>query len=242
MIPERGRKPYKATFAEADFEGHEDGDEDQGASRRSASMPSRSPNGGVRPRAMEDKKFKTQNELKLIEIVVGLLEDQTMNPYKGSVPVERIQNVVRSQYNHLYNLIVGSRHNSWKRFLEYHPKVFHLFCVDDGKWRMRLVRHCDWREADLQEQEERQSKEFHLISCLATYLRMQPNFSCRVDDFRVAYPNLPQNQPREPGGNPPYPLPARGDLTRFVRRHPTHFIYDKDNFSIILKQLKDENP
>ena len=39
--------------------------------------------------------FQTQNELKLIEIVVGLLEDQTMNPYKGSVPVERIQNVVR---------------------------------------------------------------------------------------------------------------------------------------------------
>ncbi len=62
----------------------------------SASMPSRSANiGGIARRLVDEKKYKTQNELRLIDIVVGLLEDGTMNPYKGSVPVERIQNVVR---------------------------------------------------------------------------------------------------------------------------------------------------
>eukprot|EP00667_Euglena_gracilis_P002328 EG_transcript_2328 len=207
---------------------------DFGAADSTPSGQDSTPAGGRR--LLEDRKYKTQNETRLIEIVVGLLEDNAMNPYKGSVPVERIQNVVRSQHNQLYNLIVGSRHNSWKRFLEFHPKVFHLFCVDDGKWRMRLVKHGAWKEADLQEQEERQLKECHLIDCLTAFLRQQPTLSCRVDDFRLAYPTLPRNQPREGVAEPLYPLPARGDLTRFVRRHPNHFVYDKDNFSIILKE------
>jgi hypothetical protein len=241
---ERGRDTCKTTFRDDGLMAGDPSPPGGGVSRRSASVPSRSATAAVSlaRRLADERKYKTQNEMRLIGLVVGLLEDANMNPYKGSVPVERIQNVIRAQHGPLYTLIVGSRHNSWKRFLEFHPRTFHLFCVDDGKWRMRLVRHCDWREADLQEQEERHTRDSHLIGCLATFLRTQPNGHCRVDDFRNAYPSLPQNRTPDGGKEPPYPLPARGDLTRFVRRHPARFIYDKDNFSIILRPPAGEDP
>ena len=60
------------------------------------------------------------------------------------MPVERIQNVVRSKHADLYNTVVGTRHNSWRRYVERHLDAFHLFSVEDGKWRMRLVQHENW--------------------------------------------------------------------------------------------------
>lgn len=61
-----------------------------------------------------DRKYKTQNETRLIEIVVGLLEDNAMNPYKGSVPVERIQNVVRcALHKPLNKLLCAFQEKKW---------------------------------------------------------------------------------------------------------------------------------
>ena len=56
----------------------------------------------------------------------------------------------------------------------------------------------------------------------------------------AAYPTLPQNLIRCKTGDGAeellHPLPARGDLVRFVRRHSTHFIYDSETLSMVLKR------
>jgi len=194
---------------------------------------------GGRGTSTQGRQFMSEYEIELTDTTVLYLKDESINPYRGSVPVERIQNVVRSKHADLYNTVVGTRHNSWRRYVERHPDVFHLFSVEDGKWRMRLVQHEDWEEGDRQEQAERQSKERHLIGCLSLYLERQQNMSCKVDEFMAAYPTLPQNQFfRSQFGDEDclHPLPARGDLVRFVRRHSSHFIYDSETLSMVLKR------
>jgi len=172
-----------------------------------------------------------------MEATVLFLKDESINPYRGSVPVERIQNVVRSKHTDLYNIVVGSRHNSWRRYVERHPDVFHLFAVEDGKWRMRLIQHADWEEGDRKEQADRQSKEEHLVACLFLFLQRLGGRGCKVDEFMDAYPTLPPNLALIQAGKEDqiYPLPARGDLVRFVRRHPDNFFYDPDSLSMGLR-------
>lgn len=38
----------------------------------------------------------------------------------GSVPVEKIQNILRCQHRDLYDKVVGSKHRSWNKFVEKH--------------------------------------------------------------------------------------------------------------------------
>ena len=97
---------------------------------------------GVGNRSIQDLQ---KMEQELIHITVGILTDPLLNPYQGSIPVERTQNICRSKYPLLYDLVVGSRHNSWRRFLERHSDVFGVLSVDDGKWRMRWLEHIDWQ-------------------------------------------------------------------------------------------------
>eukprot|EP00667_Euglena_gracilis_P002686 EG_transcript_2691 len=185
-------------------------------------------------RAGAGRQFLSEFEAQLTETTILYLQDETINPFRGSVPVERIQNVVRSKHADLYNTVVGTRHNSWRRYVERHPDVFHLFSVEDGKWRMRLVQHENWEEGDRQEQVERQSKEQHLITCLSLFLERRQGMSCKVDEFMESYPTLPPNLGVHDLESV-HPLPARGDLVRFVRRHACYFMYDPDTLSLSLK-------
>jgi hypothetical protein len=176
-------------------------------------------------------------ELQLADATTALMQSDSINPFWGSVPVERIQNAARAKHAELYNAVVGSRHNSWRRFVERHPDAFHLFALEDGKSRMRLIQHVHWEEGDRREVEERRQREAHLALCLDLHLRGRPNGFCRVDEFMNAYPSLPPNC--LPGasinGTPVHALPARGDLVRFVRRHADRFVYDADTLSMGLK-------
>jgi hypothetical protein len=157
------------------------------------------------------------------------LQTPEINPFRGSVPIERLQNVLRTYYPDLYNTVVGTKHNSWRRFVERHNNVFHVFCIDGGKWRMRLLIHTDWQIGDREEQNNRAARESHLIECLLMYMETKPDGACKVDEFMDAYPHLPQNDPTSLDY---IPLPARGDLVRFTRRHPLYFVYDPDTLSI----------
>eukprot|EP00668_Euglena_longa_P006864 GGOE01008201.1.p1 GENE.GGOE01008201.1~~GGOE01008201.1.p1 ORF type:complete len:897 (-),score=110.54 GGOE01008201.1:631-3066(-) len=199
-----------------------------------APTPAHGARQGKSARTGAGRQFMNEFEMQLTETTIIYLEDETINPFRGSVPVERIQNVVRSKHADLYNTVVGTRHNSWRRYVERHPDVFHLFSVEDGKWRMRLVQHENWEEGDRLEQVERQSKEQHLISCLSLFLERRQGMNCKVDEFMEAYPTLPPNQGLLDIEST-HPLPARGDLVRFVRRHSCFFVYDPDTLSLSLK-------
>ena len=54
---------------------------------------------------------------KLVSVTMNFMTSANLNPYCGSVPVERIQNVVRENYQQLYAKVVGSTKNSWGKFI-----------------------------------------------------------------------------------------------------------------------------
>eukprot|EP00668_Euglena_longa_P036697 GGOE01047179.1.p1 GENE.GGOE01047179.1~~GGOE01047179.1.p1 ORF type:complete len:194 (-),score=53.28 GGOE01047179.1:151-732(-) len=178
--------------------------------------------------------FLAESEEALTALTIQFLEDAAINPYKGSVPVERIQNVVRTKCPDLYSKVVGCSHGSWKKYVEKHDEVFHLFSVEEGKWRMRLVKHTDYKIGDELESAARLAWDEHFTKTLIAHLKSLPSRSCKVDDFMAVYPSLPGNLCK-PDGSLEFPLPPRGDLVRFVRRHPQHYSYDPSVFLISLK-------
>jgi hypothetical protein len=131
---------------------------------------------------------------------------------------------------------VGVKHNSWRRFLERHPDQFEVFAVDDGKLRMRWLPHFNWKAGDDLEQADRALREAHFVLCIFSHLRRQDAADSTVDAFIEAYPTLDENAARMRRNDPPIPLPPRGDLVRFVKRHPSFFDYDAKTLRIMLKE------
>eukprot|EP01012_Entosiphon_sulcatum_P008049 TRINITY_DN14240_c0_g1_i1.p1 TRINITY_DN14240_c0_g1~~TRINITY_DN14240_c0_g1_i1.p1 ORF type:complete len:607 (-),score=38.66 TRINITY_DN14240_c0_g1_i1:192-2012(-) len=172
-------------------------------------------------------------EEQLVQLTIQFLESPYNNPNQGSVPAESIHNNIKSGYPDLYQNVVGTRHNSWRRFIERHPEVFHMFQQEAGKWRIRLLSHQHWAEADRKQQLVRQSNDGHVLQCLINYLTQLPSHSCKVDEFIEAYPDLPENVGSDP--DQAVALPKRGDLVRFVRKHSEYLGYDGDEKVISLK-------
>eukprot|EP00667_Euglena_gracilis_P000707 EG_transcript_707 len=178
---------------------------------------------------------KEQQATKLIE---EYLQDPTINPYQGSVPVERIQNLFRSRHSALYEEVVGSKHSAWKRFIERNANVFSIFSVDEGKWRMRLLYHADWEAGDRKEEDARSAWEAHFTAVLAAYLASREGRTSTLDEFMAAYPALVDPADRDKSQ---YTLPHRGDLVRFLRRS-TAFTYDQGSFLIAFRKERDGSP
>jgi hypothetical protein len=183
------------------------------------------------------RRYIPVKEQELTSIIVQCMESAEINPYRSSVPVERIQNIARAEFADLYAMVVGTRHNSWRNFIQKHNDVFELFTIEDGKWKMRLKSHTDWREGDRREWEERTCRENHYLWCLQEYLRTQPNSTCKVDTFMEAYHTLPANRrsPRD-CSQLLHPLCPRGDLVRFIRHHNAYFYYNTSKYTVELKQ------
>lgn len=187
--------------------------------------------------AAVSERFISQSEQMFTEITKELLDNPTYNPYKGSVSVEKIQNIMLARYPDLFNEVVGKKHNGWKEYIERHLDMFQLSSAKDGKIRMRLHEHTEWEMGDLQEQHEREAKEQHFVDCLVAYLQSRPNRQCSVDEFIEEYPRLPQNQIIQASmggvmdGAPLFPelgRKNRGDLVRLIQRH-REFRYSRSN-------------
>ena len=155
------------------------------------------------------------SENELTAIAIQHLEDPTVNPYRGSVPVERIQNAVRMKVPELYRIVIGSRHGSWKKYVANHTDVFELFPMDQGKWRLRLLKHEDYKAGDEKEMVDRAKVEKHFIETLCMHLKGLPEQSSTVDHFLASYPELPCNV-RKADGTLETPVPPRGDLVRYA--------------------------
>lgn len=175
----------------------------------------------------------------MTQLIVEFLLDTTINPYQGSVPVERIQNLFRSRYPGPYDEVVGNKHSAWKRFIERHNDVFSIFPIEEGKWRMRLLCHEDWKAGDQKEEAARDAWEHHFTAVLTSFLQEREDKASTLDAFMAAYPNLPENAIKGAETDAPeYPLPHRGDLVRFLRRSAV-FSFDPTSFRIGFRQDRD---
>jgi len=173
-----------------------------------------------------------EREAQATQIIVDYLTDPCTNPYQGSVPVERIQNIFRGRYGELYDTVVGNKHSAWKRYIERNAGVFTYFPIEEGKWRMRLLSHHEWEKGDRAEEAARDAWDSHLTKALTAYLASMPDKTSSLDEFMAAYPNL--SEVTKASDAPQYTLPHRGDLVRFIRRSNT-FSYDTHTFCIGFK-------
>eukprot|EP00667_Euglena_gracilis_P021126 EG_transcript_23051 len=186
-----------------------------------------------RSEASEEARHPSEDQI--VDAIVSILNDPKHNAYQASVPIERVQNVCRSRFPQLYEEVVGMKHNSWRHFLERHPDKFAVFSIDDGKLRMRWLQHVNWQIGDDLERADRSHREDHIAKCIVGHLRRTGQRHCTVDAFIEVYPALEENLALQQAGQPGVPLPARGDLVRFVKRHPKLFEYDSVNLRIMLR-------
>lgn len=82
-----------------------------------------------------------QKEEELTRVVIGYMEEDYINPLRGSVPLERIQNIIHSFYLELYDIVIKNKYKGkWRDYIKAHQDVFHLFCIyqnNNKKLRMR---------------------------------------------------------------------------------------------------------
>uniref|UniRef100_A0A7S1HY81 Uncharacterized protein n=1 Tax=Eutreptiella gymnastica TaxID=73025 RepID=A0A7S1HY81_9EUGL len=185
--------------------------------------------------------YMNEAEQELCNHAIHYLSDGNINPYRGSVAVEKIQNVLRSNHRDLYQKVVGTGHRSWNAFINKWAVFFETFCIDDGKWRMRLRTDTTFQKGDDAEKQAREDIDFHLLTTLINFLRTCESNQCKVDDFMAAYPYLPENRrQRNADGTPRFALRHRGDFVRFVKKHPKIFQYVQAGYYIVLIQQSTE--
>eukprot|EP00996_Jenningsia_fusiforme_P002726 NODE_3547_length_957_cov_3.842511_g3257_i0.p1 GENE.NODE_3547_length_957_cov_3.842511_g3257_i0~~NODE_3547_length_957_cov_3.842511_g3257_i0.p1 ORF type:complete len:218 (+),score=19.74 NODE_3547_length_957_cov_3.842511_g3257_i0:54-656(+) len=195
-----------------------------------------SPLSASRMRLMRDTLFARYIQL--------YLDDRAFNRFGGSVALEKLQNLMRSRHPDLYADVVGFGQNAWRNYLRQHQMLFAVFAKDENQLRVHLTSNLGWEFADACEARVRNATESHLVACITEFLAQKCTSSptspsglpgvpgVPVDEFIAAYPSLPLV-----ACNPEaFPLPPRGDLVRFIRKHPGHFYYDDAKWMICLAQ------
>ena len=173
----------------------------------------------------------TDEEALLVNTIVHILQDdRVVNPFGGSVPVEKVQNVLVARHTSLFRRVVGGKRGAWLAFLARHRTTFVVFVDVYRKLRrVRLLWQAGWRMADEQEEFHRIGHEQYLVAALVHFLVMQPEGRQRtVDAFMHAYPELSFAHATLA------PLPRRGDLVRVIRKHHHLVRFDRDTFELSL--------
>jgi hypothetical protein len=149
------------------------------------------------------------DELELKQKLIELLSNEERNPHKGSMPLERVQNILSSEaYADLYDRAVGKGKGRLREFLNRHSDIT-VFGLEDGKkWRVRLTSNVHYAEGDERESQAAKEKEDYIVGELEGFLAEVR--TCDVDAFIAHYQN---------GDARKYVLPNRGDLVRLVLKH-----------------------
>lgn len=124
-------------------------------------------------------------EAQLVQCIVDYFGD-----CKGSLPSERVQNVIKKDYADLYEQVVVARfRKKWHKFLQHCSDTFQLFTRpaqpapnQDYCWRIRLVNNTDWEDADQQEEEFRAFQDKELLDKVHSILSSSFNGQCLMID------------------------------------------------------------
>ena len=201
----------------------------------------------------------SDNEALLLNLAINYLRNPSINPYEGisvtvpalccircvttgSIPVEQLQNLIHWNHLQLYRSVIKAQHKGWTDFLERHRHVLITFGMK-GQRRVRWAGHRNWVVADIHAHQQKEEMRIHIRNMLCLFLRqwqgeMKPRapFFTRhgalvqtIDDFIYSYPHLPGNRVNA-DGQLMFPLPPRGDIVRFVRKHRHLFLYDDNTY------------
>ena len=150
--------------------------------------------------------------------------------FTGSIAQERLQNILCAGHPHLYHAVISpSMKHSWMHFWDRHQDKFIQF-ETNGSRRIRWVGHHEWEAGDEYAANQQRMRRNHLRYMISLFLHQNWGEVRTVDDFISAYPHLPGN--RGAGGHPKLPLPARGDVVRFVRQNSDLFLFNANTYQI----------
>ena len=104
----------------------------------------------------------------LLQLIVDYFQG-----YGGSIPSERIQNILKRDHGYLYHSVVVTYYRRrWHRFIEYNSKSLMLFwrtsAHDSVCWRIRLASSKDWEEVDRVEELKKDSWITERLRCMLT--------------------------------------------------------------------------
>lgn len=159
---------------------------------------------------------------------------------KGSLPSERVQNIIKKEHRALYDAVFVSARfgKKWHKFLNHYPETFRLFTVpsqplsdQDYCWRIRLANNPDWEAADHLEEEHRAEQEKTILERLHTIVNGRPNQECPMAE-------VIHELNRESGAEDSIAEAAEwagdadlkvrkirvNDLKRIMRRHPSGIV------------------
>lgn len=173
----------------------------------------------------------------LCYIVTELLQNRDVNPYLGTVAIEKIQNICKIRFPDLYAAVVGKSH--WKDWVERHHHFFVIEYNQAKQMRLRLRKNDHWVWADALGDAERREYYIHLRACLMQFALLLDKRSYSINMFIGAYPSryrfddadrylceLFQEACLTQGIiSHRFPLLKRGDLVKYIRRYCHSTVY-----------------
>eukprot|EP00667_Euglena_gracilis_P029095 EG_transcript_38021 len=108
-------------------------------------------------------------ECLVLEMLEILLDNPKVNKHGGSVPVEKLHNLLQDRYGRLLQRVLQG--GTFAEFVSRHPGRFVVFFASPTRQHVRAVWHRDWREADQRAKEEYLSTKSHVLRALVEHLR-----------------------------------------------------------------------
>lgn len=157
-------------------------------------------------------------ELAALGVLVTYLRDRGLNPHQGSLPLEKLMNVLRLRQPILAN-VVGTSKASFLAFVERHSGVLGSHLDDDGLLVRIFLRHnVDYALRDAAKGAADRCHDEQTEETLTHFLAMQPGQCATID----ACMEITGHRMR------------RGDLARFLRMRQSKFELDRRRFLVRL--------
>ena len=146
----------------------------------------------------------------IVNLIIDLIRDKYVNPYQGSVCIEKITSILNDKYNNLFTLEIKPKYKNFTRFIQEYPQYFIL--LENNK--IALVDNIHYEYADKIHESDKKRLDHYLKNEIVSYLTKYN--TCNPNDL-MSNINVEIK---------------RGDLVRFIKRHPTIFTFNNNTFMV----------
>ena len=155
----------------------------------------------------------------IINIIISIINNTKYNPFNGSIPIEKIIDVLRCNYYNLFHKEIELKYVKIIDFFKYYFDYFVIvqYSSNENK-RIGLRSNIYWRYNDYIEKKTKKNKEIMIVNKVIEYL-----IACgpsTVDNL-IENVEIIQNM-------------RRGDFVRIIKQNLNEFNYNPDGYIISL--------
>lgn len=169
---------------------------------------------------------------KMRNCIVAVLMDPENGTQGGSMPLERMQNIISSgKYESLYEETVGKGKGKLRTFLQTHCQEMEIFSLENGKkWRIRMKIDTQYNSIDEKSTKESIRKERFRILIVLTICYREYDKACDLDTIVNGYNGVAQKFHDELRDHPDDDATflfakniQRGDFNRFLQKYAGNY-------------------